>query len=133
MPFVPRTSRRTLYALLIPLAALLLLATTSSSGTVKIGKEIKKTVGVLTDLQAGDVACYLTLKDDQGAEFQELGDFEICEKPALVGKRVRLTYALGNVMAEECQGNPDCTKTRSVPLVTAVKVLGGKTAPKPKK
>jgi hypothetical protein len=33
---------------------------------------------------------------------------------------------MGNVIADECQGNPDCTKSKSVPLVTAVKVMDGK-------
>jgi hypothetical protein len=120
-------------ALLAALAASLLPAAAAQGpDTVKIGKEIKKTVATVTELQAGDVACYLTLKDDQGAEFSELGDFPICEKRSLLGKRVKLTYTLGTVMADECQGNPDCTKTRKVALVTAVKVLGGgKAAPKP--
>jgi len=120
-------------ALLAALAASLLPAAAAQApDTVKIGKEIKKTVAVVTELQAGDVACYLTLKDDQGTEFSELGDFPICEKRSLLGKRVKLTYTLSNVMADECQGNPDCTKTRKVALVTAVKVLSGKAAPKAK-
>jgi|SRR6185369_4749419 len=129
--------KRTACVLLAALAAgLLPAAAAPSPDTVKIGKEIKKTVATVTDLQAGDVACYLTLKDDQGSEFSELGDFEICEKRSLVGKRVKLTYTLGNVMADECQGNPDCTKTRKVALVTGAKVLSSsKAAPKasPKK
>ena len=79
------------------------------------------------------MACYLTLTDDKGAEFQEMGDFSLCEKPSLVGKRLRLTYELGHVMAEECQGDPDCTKTRTVPLVMSVKVLGTKGGTKPKR
>jgi hypothetical protein len=110
----------------------LLLGAAKEPDTVRIGNEVKKTVGVLTELQAGDVACYLSLKDDKGVEFQEMGDFSICEKPSLVGKRLRLTYELGNVMAEECQGDPDCTKTRTVPLVMSVKVLGAKGVVKPK-
>jgi hypothetical protein len=123
-------------ALLAALAASLLPAAAAQApDTVKIGKEIKKTVATVKELQAGDVACYLTLKDDQGAEFSEMADFEICEQQSLAGKRVKLTYTLGNVMADECQGNPDCTKTRKVALVTAAKVLSGKVTPKtaPKK
>jgi hypothetical protein len=126
MPFVGSGSRRTVYAVLAALAVFPFAATAQSPGTVKVGKEIKKTVGVVTELQAGDVACYLTLKDDKGAVFHEMGDFEICEKSSLIGKRVTLTYKMGNVMADECQGNPDCMKTRRVPLVTAVKVMDGK-------
>jgi len=118
-------------ALLAALAASLLPAAAAQGpDTVKVGKEIKKTVATVTELQAGDVACYLTLKDDQGAEFSELGDFSICEKRSLLGKRVKLTYTLGTVIADECQGDPACTKTRKVALVTAAKVLSGKAAPK---
>jgi hypothetical protein len=121
----PAPGRRLVFALL---AACALPALAQSPGTVKIGKETKKTAGVITDLQAGDVACYITLKDDQGAEFNEMADFSICENQGLIGKRVTLTYKLGNVMADECQGNPDCTKTRTVALVTAARPVAGKPA-----
>jgi len=137
MPFGSSGNRRTPYTALIAIAALSaitavpLLASAPGPGTVQVGKETKKTVGIVTEVQAGDVACYLTLKDEKGAVFQELADFEICEKPGLVGKRVTLTYTLGNVMADECQGNPDCSKTRKVALVSAVRVMDGKAAPKP--
>ena len=97
--------------------------------TVVVGKETKKTVGVITGLEAGDVACYVSLKDDRGAAFQELADFSICEQSSLIGKRVALTYALEKVMADECQGNPDCKKSKTVALITAVKALPGKTGP----
>lgn len=118
-------------ALLAALAASLLPAAAAQApDTVKIGKEVKKTVATVKELQAGDVACYLTLKDDQGVEFSELADFEICEQPSLVGKRVKLTYKVGNVMSDECQGNQDCTKTRRVALVTGAKVLSGKAVSK---
>ena len=91
--------------------------------TVKIGKETKKTIGILTKAVAGDVACYLTLRDDRGVVFEELADFAVCEQPKLVGKRVRLTYSIENVLADECQGDPDCKKSRSVALVKSVEVL----------
>lgn len=132
MPFAGSTRRRPLVAALAALALFPLLAVAETPGTVKVGNETKKAVGVLTDLQAGDVACYLTFKDDKGVEFQELADFDLCEKESLRGKRVALTYTMGNVMADECEGNPDCTKSKRVALVTALKSLDGKaTPPKP--
>lgn len=91
--------------------------------TVTIGKQTKKTIGVLKSAESGDTACYLSLVDDRGVPFEEMADFEICEKPSLIGKRVLLTYEIANVMSDECQGDPDCTKTRAVPLVIAAKVL----------
>ncbi|MEA2162269.1 MAG: hypothetical protein QOK37_396 [Thermoanaerobaculia bacterium] len=117
------------------LATLPLFAATPATDTVKIGKETKKTVGTLTKAVNGDVACYLTLKDDRGVVFDEMADFSICEKPKLIGKRLLLKYSLENVMADECQGNPDCTKSKKVALVTSVQVLGNAAskpaAPKP--
>jgi hypothetical protein len=93
------------------------------SGTVKIGEATKRTSGTLTAMNIGDVACYLTLKDERGAVFEEMATFEICEKPALLGKRVALTYVLGKVIAAECAGDVGCKKTRTVALVSAARVI----------
>lgn len=100
----------------------------SATDTVTIGKEKKTTVGRVTGLNAGDVACYVTLTDDKGREFDEMAEFEICERQSLVGKRVRLTYGLEKVLADECQGDPDCKKTKTVALIKKIAVLPG-TAP----
>lgn len=96
--------------------------------TVTIGKQTKKTIGVLKSAESGDTACYLSLVDDRGVAFDEMGDFEICEQTSLIGKRVLLKYEMANVMSDECQGDPDCTKTRAVPLVISAKVLPAATA-----
>jgi hypothetical protein len=107
-------------------------AAAQTAGTVTIGKEVKKTTGIVTALANGDVACYVTLKDDKGVEFTEMGDFSFCEKPAaLIGKRVSLTYKPEKVLADECQGNPDCKKSKTVALITGVQVLGNAPAAKP--
>ena len=94
-----------------------------ASGTVKIANETKQTSGLLTALESGDVACYLTLKDGKGKEFTEMASFEICEMTQLVGKRLRLSYRIESVIADSCQGDPACKDTRKVALVSAVKVL----------
>jgi len=101
--------------------------------TVVVGKETKKTVALVTGLQAGDVACYVSLKDDRGAAFEELADFSICEQDSLVGKRVKLTYALAKVLADACQGDPACKDTKTVALVTAARPLPGKPGAPPAK
>lgn len=125
---MPRAGRSAVMAIL----ALMIVTTVKAAGpaadTVKIGKETKKTVGILTKAVSGDVACYLTLKDDRGVVFDEMADFAICEQPKLVGKRVRLTYAIENVLADECQGDPDCKKSKSVALVKSIEVLGSAVA-----
>jgi hypothetical protein len=92
--------------------------------TVKIGNEVKKTVGVVKQLDNGDIACYLVMNDEKGREFTELGDFDICsQKPSPVGKQVSLTYTMATVMSDECQGNPDCKKTKRVALVSRAQII----------
>ena len=80
--------------------------------------------------EIGDLArprsghCYLTLKDEKGAEFIEIGKFEICtQKPPLKGKRVALAYSLETIQATTCYGDPKCKKTETVPLVVGVKIV----------
>jgi hypothetical protein len=94
-----------------------------ASNTVKIGEQIKQTIGTITDLQSGDVACYVSLKDEQGKAFEELAEFEICEKSKLLGKRVRLSYVLGSVLADSCQGDPECKDSKIVALIRQATVL----------
>lgn len=110
--------------LLATLLAAPLMARAQEVPTVKIGQATKKTVGTVTATNSGDIACYLTLKDDRGVVFEEMADFEICDqKPPLKGKRVTLTYSLQKVMSDECQGDPACKKTRTVALVSAARVI----------
>jgi hypothetical protein len=110
--------------LLATLVAAPLMARAQEVPTVKIGQVTKRTVGTVTATNSGDIACYLTLKDDRGVVFEEMADFEICDqKPPLKGKRVTLTYSLQKVMSDECQGDPACKKTRTVALVSAARVI----------
>jgi hypothetical protein len=98
-------------------------AATAVPDRVKIGNETKNASGVLIGLQSGDVACYLTLKDQKGQEFTELAIFEICEMTQLVGKRVRMSYRIESVLADSCQGDPECKDTQKVAIVSTIKVL----------
>ena len=100
-------------------------------GTIKIGDATKKTAGTIVAMNIGDVACYLTLKDERGTVFEEMATFEICEKPALLGKRVALSYQLGKVMAAECAGDVTCKKTRTVALVSGARVIETAAGAKP--
>lgn len=110
--------------LLATLVAAPLMARAQEVPTVKIGQVTKRTVGTVTATNSGDIACYLTLKDDRGVVFEEMAEFEICDqKPPLKGKRVTLTYSLQKVMSDECQGDPACKKTRTVALVSAARVI----------
>ena len=62
-------------------------ATTPASPTIKIGNQTKNTIGTVVDLNQGDIACYLTLKDDAGKQFDESADFELCNK-----KNIRIAF-----------------------------------------
>lgn len=98
----------------------------SSGGTVSVGGQSKRASGTLVRMENGDIACYLHLKDEKGAAFTELGDFELCQREKeLLGRRVALTYRMGNVQSEECQGDPGCRKSKRVALVVTAKVIEG--------
>ncbi len=118
-------SKHNFFALIF--ASMAFVSTTAlaqAESTVTIDKVTKKTVGTVTALNAGDIACYITLKDDQGVAFKEMADFDICDqKPSLQGKRLQLTYTQTSVMSDACQGDPACKKTKKVILISKVKVL----------
>lgn len=99
-------------------------AQSSTTPVVKVGKFTKRSLGTVVDMTAGDIACYLTLKDEQGAEFTEMAEFGLCDQPRVyLGRRVALAYVLGTVMSDACQGDPNCKKTQTVALVSSLKVL----------
>jgi hypothetical protein len=112
-------------ALALALAGLAQAASPPVSPTISIGNQIKNTVGTVVNLEPGDIACYMTLKNDTGKEFNERADFALCDKkPSLKGQRVQLRYQLQNVQAAEYQGNPECRKSERIPLVMSATVLG---------
>lgn len=94
----------------------------SRSDMVKVGDQMKRTSGTILQLQNGDRACYMTMRDNRGDQFVELASFDFCEWN-IIGKRVSLVYRMEQVMAEACQGNPRCMKKDTVPLVVGVKVI----------
>ena len=93
-------------------------------GVVKVGNEMKQTLGKVIDVEKGDNGCYLTLKSAAGGDLIELGKFELCrQKSSLMGKRVALVFSMETIQAESCYGDPKCKKTETVPLVVDVKIL----------
>lgn len=77
---------------------------------------------IVKTLISGDRACYVELMDDKGKVSTQYADFEICEQD-LVNKRVKLTYKAGNIQAESCQGNPECTASEKVMLIIKAQVI----------
>lgn len=118
-----RPSSRSKTSLAVVLALLLGAAPAAAqdAATVKVGPDVKRAFGTITAMTAGDIACYLKLKDDRGAAFEEMAAFEICEQRALLGKRVALSYVQQNVLSPACQGDPACKKTTRVVLVSAAR------------
>lgn len=98
-------------------------AKTFRPGVVKIGDEMKETLGRITDLDKGDNGCFLILRNDKNGELIELGKMEFCSQKQLKGKKVELEYKMETVQAASCYGDPKCKKTETVPLVVGVKVL----------
>jgi hypothetical protein len=125
-----KESRARLAASAFYLQAVARAAGAKEPATVEIGREIKRTAGTVTELQNGDVACMMMLKDDEGVAFMESGDFPICsQKPSLVGKRVALSYEMANVMAAECQGDVNCRKSDRIALVSKARIIGATVEP----
>ena len=84
--------------------------------------------GVVTAVVNGDVACYVTFTANQKS-YTQMADFSLCEKKAsLIGKPAQFTYRAEKVMADECQGDPDCKKTKTVNLIVRATVVAGKSA-----
>lgn len=93
-------------------------------GIVKVGNELKKSIGRLTDVDPGESGCYIVLKDDKGEEFIEITELAFCKrKPSLIGKRVELEYRMETIKAPSCAGDPKCKKTTTEPFVVNITVL----------
>lgn len=90
---------------------------------LRINGELKQTEGILLEAVSGDAACYLQLQSDSGETFDESAVFELCDDPALIGQRLKLSYSVENVLAEECQGDVDCGLSDQVVLVSGARVL----------
>jgi hypothetical protein len=78
---------------------------------------------VLQALTLGDRACYVTLADAQAQSREEMGRMELCELTALIGQPVMPAYGEERVAAESCQGDPECTETETVRLITELQPL----------
>ncbi len=92
---------------------------------IKIGPFSKRGYGTLSSASAGDTACYLYMKDDRGAAFDEMADFDFCEPKNIrrfKGKRLALTYEMASVLSAECDGNMDCGKSDRVALIKKLRI-----------
>lgn len=87
-----------------------------------VGGERKPAFGTPVAFQSGDIACYVTLKDDKGTTFNSAADFELCrQEKVLKGRRVALSYKPVQVQAASCQGDPNCRKSETKVLIVTAK------------
>lgn len=80
------------------------------------------TVATVQELTAGDRACYVDVIDAGGVYSTEYAAFEICEQD-LVGRDVELIYESGTITAASCQGDPACSETETVMLITQAEII----------
>lgn len=86
------------------------------------GKEQPK-VGTIKRIEQGDLACYVTLIDEQGKEHNISADFEICpQKDQFINKKVKLSYKILNF--NDCQSNEPCGKTKKESAIVKMEVIG---------
>ena len=101
---------------------LLVSAVAQAQDTVTVGGATKRAFGTPIKFVNGDTACFITLKDDKGATFDEPADFDLCtQERTLKGKRVALTYKASRVQAASCQGDPNCRRSDTVVLIVVAK------------
>ncbi|HEY9890348.1 MAG TPA: SH3 domain-containing protein [Candidatus Sericytochromatia bacterium] len=81
-------------------------------------------VATVKSMVNGDLMCYVTLVDENGIKYREVGaTFEICaKKDAFLNKKVNLVYA--KVSVNDCQSAEPCGKTRQQTLILQMKVAG---------
>jgi hypothetical protein len=67
--------------------------------------------GLITEIQQGDILCYVTLKDEKGKQHNLGATFEICEQEdTLLNKPVKLSYS--EVSVNDCESIEPCGKSR---------------------
>lgn len=105
---------------IIPLFSTAILTTTS---IVQAGQQSPKPkIATVKSMSNGDLACYVDLVDQKGKKSHEYAKFEICaQEKTFLKKKVSLTYAKGSI--NDCQSNEPCGKSKTVILITKMKII----------
>jgi len=78
--------------------------------------DLEPEMGIIREIQQGDLMCYITFTDESGKERTEGAIFELCEQPEqYLNRRYRLVYGVHNV--NDCTSNEPCGKTRRANLI----------------
>lgn len=96
---------------------------TTGAPEVTIEGQTVPTRAVVTEIENGDRACYVTVRTDSGSSETVFADYSLCDTDGLLGHRVQIEYAPGTVMAASCGGDPDCLDTETVALAVAAEVI----------
>ncbi len=97
-------------------------AAAQTGETVRVGQQVKNAYGIVLGMETGDIACTLTLKDDRGATFKEMAEFDICDRRSmLLNRRVALHYAVETIVSPDCRGNLECRKSVRAVIVSDAK------------
>lgn len=101
---------------------------TTGPAQVTVAGTTVPTRAVVTDVVAGDRACYLTLRTDDGGSTTVYGDFSLCESDGLMNRRIQIEYAPETILAASCDGDPECLETEMVAMAVAADRIAGTAA-----
>ncbi len=83
----------------------------------------KPRIATVKSMTNGDIMCYVTLVDNKGKVYKEMGAFfDICAKEkTFLNKKVRLSYQ--KVSVNDCQSAEPCKKSRLETLITKMQLI----------
>ena len=96
---------------------------TTGPARLELAGESVPTRGVVTDMESGDVSCYLTVRTDDGVTATVHADYSVCDSNAIVDRRVQIEYVEGDVLADSCEGDPECLDTETVALAVVAEPI----------
>lgn len=98
-------------------------ADTTGPASVTVEGATVPTRAVVTDIESGDRACYVTLRTDGGGSETVFADYSLCDTDGLLNRRVQIEYEPGTVLAESCEGDAECLDTETVALAVAAEPI----------
>ncbi len=87
-------------------------------------------VVVITKMEHGDVACYLTFKNSAGKSQNVLGVHKICSQVELLNKRSKIRFNQAKVAGDKCEGDPQCKDLKTVWVVDSATAVAEFLCPK---
>lgn len=81
-------------------------------------------IATIKEIVQGDLACYVTLIDEQGKEQGLSASFDICtQDKTFLNKKVKLSYDILNF--NDCESIEPCGKTKKESAIVKMEVVGG--------